>query len=430
MSKMLILSLLIIQLGVLNAQSETEDSELLQWLKTIPGVEIEEIKPPDLFKESYKIFIRQPIDHFNPDGGWFKQKIFISHLDKKRPVVFVTEGYWGSNSISEPARILLANQILVEHRFFGESAPDSINWNYMTVKQAASDHHRIVELFKQFYHGEWINTGVSKGGQTTIYHRYFYPEDVDVSIPYVAPLNFSDADKRVHAFIENISSPECRAKVYEYQRTLLERRDEILPLFKKFAEENSMTFRIGIDAAFEYCVLEYSFAYWQYGNGDCSQIPERNSPPERLFTHLTENSPPDYFSDQGIKFFEPFFYQAFTETGFYDYDISPFEDLIKFTDGSNKVWYPENATLTFNSELMNDINRWIQTEAENFIFIYGENDPWSATSVCLSGRTNSIKMVLKNGNHGANIMKFPVREREYILKKLDEWLDSEFSFPE
>ena len=57
----------------------------------------------------------------------------------------------------------------------------------LNIWQAATDHHRIVEALKPLYAGKWISTGASKGGMTSIYHRRFYPGDVDGTVAYVAP---------------------------------------------------------------------------------------------------------------------------------------------------------------------------------------------------------------------------------------------------
>ncbi len=64
---------------------------------------------------------------------------------------------------------------MVEHRYFGESRPDSLYWNLLTVEQAAKDHHKIIETMKMIYDKQWITTGISKGGQTTYIYKYYFP---------------------------------------------------------------------------------------------------------------------------------------------------------------------------------------------------------------------------------------------------------------
>ena len=101
----------------------------------------------------------------------------------------------------------------MEHRYFGESMPDSLNYNYLNLKQATADLHHIRQLFGQIYTGKWVSTGVSKGGATTIFYRYFYPEDVDASVPYVAPVNREQEDQRLYRFLDTIGTDQCREKI-------------------------------------------------------------------------------------------------------------------------------------------------------------------------------------------------------------------------
>jgi len=168
---------------------------------------------------TYQIEFRQPIDHDKPIGETFTQRMYLTHKDFDAPMVMVTEGYAAPRPYSyELSGVLAANQLIVEHRYFGESAPDSLDWTYLTTRQAANDLHRIVEVFKSLYQKKWINTGISKGGQTAIYHRYYHPNDVDISVPYVAPLNFGVEDSRLVKFINNVGSTRYRKKMFNYLR--------------------------------------------------------------------------------------------------------------------------------------------------------------------------------------------------------------------
>jgi hypothetical protein len=249
-----------------------------------------------------------------------------------------------------------------------------------------------------------------------MYHRRFYPDDVDVSVPYVAPLNFSAEDDRIYNFLKNVSTEECRKKVEDYQKLMLSRRDEIQSLFDDYINENNITFSIGNEAALEYCVLEYSFAYWQWGRGNCENIPTDTATAQKLFDNLNGYRIFSFISDN-------------TEIGFYDYEIEQFGDLINHVDGSNKIFYPTNVDITFDYSVMKDINDWMQYEGNNFIFIYGEVDPWSATSVELTGKTNSIKMVNPGGAHWSRIQHFPEVDKQLIYSKLEEWLGIEIVIP-
>ena len=62
------------------------------------------------FNSIYEIHFQQPLDHHNPEAGYFTQKVYISHIDSIRPVVFITEGYTANRAYqSEISRLLDAN---------------------------------------------------------------------------------------------------------------------------------------------------------------------------------------------------------------------------------------------------------------------------------------------------------------------------------
>lgn len=426
-TKLLLLILLVLSPHYFAQVSDSTKTELFLWLKSLPDIEVKEIKADKNFIEAYEIMITQPIDHNNPDGPKFKEQLFLSHVDKEKPMAIELDGYDVNNRTSELSKILNCNQIMVEHRYFGESVPEPFDWKYLDFKQAAADAHRIIELFKQYYKGKWISTGISKGGSTVIFHRRFYPDDVNVSVAYVGPINRSIEDQRVYEFIKDVSTQECRDNVKDFQFLCFKKRDQLYPMFIKNSEDKKLTYNIvGYEKAYEYSVLEYSFAYWQWGKSNCSKIPDSTSSIEEIFEHLNVNGGFRYFDDTSISSNWPFFYQCYTNYGYYGYDITPFKDYLKYADGHTPFFIPPGSNPTFDPEPMKDISNWVQTDAKNFIFIYGGNDPWSSTGVCLTGRTNSIKMILPGGSHRTRIKSFSDKDQKLIYSKLEEWLDLKF----
>lgn len=418
-----LLFLLLFIYSISYSQTETELFKKLKSFKEI--VDIKPIRVDTTFKEGYEIFISQPVDHKNPKSKKFTQRIFLSHSDYSKPMVFVTEGYAANrNSKTELARILDANQIIVEHRYFGQSVPENLDWKYLTIEQAANDHHQIVELFKQLYKSKWINTGVSKGGQTTLYHRYFFPNDVDASVPYVAPVNLAQEDPRIYIFLNSVGTEECREKIKKFQRAFLSKRDEVRTLLMKDAEQQNIQFAWDYDFVLEYMTLEYSFAFWQWGQTKCEDIPSPDASAEELYKHMKASNPLYFFTEQAMKDFGPFYVQAYNEVGYYGYDLSPFKDLlIEIKDGSNIMLVPEGAKIEYNCSSMQKVNTWLQKEASNILYIYGGNDTWSATSIQLLGENNCVKMVKKGGSHGTSIRSFEGEEKELIYSTLEKWLD-------
>ena len=127
-----------------------------------------------------------------PEAGNFKQRVILSHVGFDRPTVLVTEGYAAHYAThpryqEELSKLFNANLVFVEYRYFGESMPKPCNWDYLTVENSLYDLHHVTTTLKQLYDEKWIATGISKGGQTTMFYRTYFPDDVDISVPYVAP---------------------------------------------------------------------------------------------------------------------------------------------------------------------------------------------------------------------------------------------------
>jgi hypothetical protein len=418
----------LILLIVLTWVASAQDDDLLKKLKTLPDVaEVTAIKVDSVFKAGYELRIRQPLDHANPAGKSFLQSVYVAHVGYDRPMLFETEGYSASARSGgyprELTKMLRSNQIVVEHRFFGKSCPDSLEWRYLTTKQAADDHHHVTMLLKSIYKGKWVSSGTSKGGQTTLFYRYYYPHDVDASVPYVAPVNLSQEDPRIIAWLRTVGTAEEREKIRGFQYALLRREKEILPLMDTLAAKRKMTFSIGTAMAYEYSVLEYPCAFWQYGSLT-SSIPSPDAPADSMFLHLDRVASVRYYSDQGIKDFQPFQYQAYTEIGYYGYDVTDFKGLLTaITNPTNIILAPPNVELKFDPTTMNNVYPWLRDHGSNIIYIYGEKDLWSATAMELSGKTNALKMVQKGGCHRVRIRDLSPEQQETISGALKEWLN-------
>jgi hypothetical protein len=345
-------------------------------------------------------------------------------------MVVVIDGYtMYTSSANELSSVLDANQITIEHRFFDQSRPkDSIPWNYLNVRQAAADQHMIIEAFKPFYKGKWASTGISKSGQATIFHRRFYPNDVDVSVPYVAPLNFSSEDPRVYDFLSKVGSDECRGKIRDFQLQLFEKKKEIFPMFEELARKKKWEFKMGLDRAYDLSVLEYSFAFWQWGSS-CESIPLKGSPAQILFLHWKMINPFTFFDEEDIEKTRPFFYQAMTEIGMYGYQVKPFSKYLKDRANINFSFaMPEGHTrVKYNYETMRDIDSWIKESGNNMLYIYGQNDAWSSTAVNLGSKTNAVKMYNPDGCHASRIYSFPYEMQDSIYTVLEKWLNVDLS---
>lgn len=413
--------LLFIQQSVLVAQSHLEKQ-----LFDLPDLRFETIKTPEGYEAGYKMFVKQPLDHDNPSKGHFYQKIFLSHKGFDRPTVMVTEGYDRRNNyISEPAELLEANQILIEHRFFGDSKPNENEWEYLNLKQVTADLHHINQLFRQLYSGKWVSTGISKSGQTTIFYRYFYPDDVDVSMPYVAPLNLAFEDKRIYNFLKKVGTEECRSDIRMIQERLFKNRDEVLTALKWFAKGKDYTFEyMGLEAAFEYGVLEYPFSFWQSGL-DCSAIPADDAPLEEVIDYYIGAVGLFLYSDKGVVGYGPHYYQAATEMGYYGFETKAFEKWLKVVGKKpHAAFVPEHLEVPFNDSLIKKLPDWLATKGHQFVYIYGRIDTWSATAVPPSDKVDALWFMMDGRHHGdARIKNMTEEERGKLMDALNKWLE-------
>lgn len=422
-SHLLLLLLLVI------VSANASNKELYQKLCTLKGVITVDSLPSDYSTEKYVVTIRQPLDHKHPEKGSFTQRVVISHEGFDRPTVLVTEGYGGDYALNpryrdELAGLFQTNTVFVEHRYFSGSVPDTVDWQYLTAQNSASDLHLITTLFKQIYPQKWISTGISKGGQTALIYRAFFPNDVDITVPYVAPVSRSAEDGRHEPFLNKVGDKKTRQAILSFQREVLKRRGEIIPLLEKFCMEKQLSFRISMNEVLDYCVLEYSFAFWQWGT-PASQIPANSATTEVLFKHLTEISGPDYFATGQPT--QAFFIQAARELGYYGYDIEPFKDLLFIRtakDYLQRIMLPEGITIQFQPELYKKLTNFIETSDPRLIFVYGEYDPWTSVGITkLDGKKNMFVAIQPKGSHRARINTLPDSLRDKVIKTINLWLE-------
>ncbi len=423
-------TVLLIMTGVVSCQQEPETP--LQIVEQLNAVDsFKTIKGDTSFQVTYELWFQQPVDHNNPELGTFPQKVIYSHKDFNRPVVVVLEGYAVySNGQSELCRLLDANQITIEHRFFDESRPvDSIPWSQLTVANAAADQHKVIQAFRPWYKEKWVSTGISKGGQATIFHRSMYPKDVDASVPYVAPLNFSATDERVQLFLDTVGTAPCREKIHDFQVELLKRKQELMPLFKTEAQKNDWSFKMGLDSAYDLAVFEYSFALWQWVANDCESIPSLNASDKEIFDYWKTYTGFSFFEQNSIEPTLPFFFQGMTEIGMYGYDADEFKDYTDMEGMVDFSWTLPGGYehVKFKPETMQQVDQWLKSEGNNMLYLYGGQDAWSATAAEPGSNTNAVRLFNPGKNHGTRIRNFPAPLKDSIYSVLEEWVGVEIN---
>lgn len=406
-----------------------DTSKIASQIKELYGVKSIVPVKSEKYAQKYEVFIEQPLSYSDTSLGKFSQRFFVSHVGYDRPTVIVTEGYSADYALNpkyqeELSTFLNANLIFVEHRYFSKSTPSNAGWQYLTAEASANDLHRICKALKSIYKGKWISTGISKGGQTTLIYRTFFPNDVDISVPYVAPLNFGEEDGRHEPFIASkVGTAEERELVKSFQTEVLKRRKALMPLFQKYCQEKKLEFNAPLNEIYDYSVLEYSFSFWQWGT-PAKNIPSLTASDSTIFAHFMKISGPDYFVKSSPT--TSFFVQAAKELGYYGYDTKPFKKLLTIKSAKGymrKLVVPEGSAPAFSRALANKCQNYLDDNDPKMIFIYGEYDPWSAVAVSFKGKKENLcKYIQPKGSHRARISNMPEKEKNEIKAKLEKWL--------
>ena len=390
------------------------------------GVTVTELPPHSSGAEQFLLHVTQPVDHFQPGGETFQQRVVIRSRGVTRVTTLASTGYglFGATPRdNEVSFILQGNAITVEHRYYEGSVPAAADPRYLTIRQAAADHHHLVELLRPIFTGNWISTGGSKGGMTSVYHRRFYPDDVDGTVAYVAPQSYSRNDPRYGVFLERVGSPACRQRIIETQRALLDRRAELLPIFDAYGF--SYTQVGGLPIAYEHAVEEFRFAFWQYfDEAFCAELPAATADAETLAFYLEVVAAPYVLaSDEFLVDFGAYYYQAAAQLGSYGPLAleGHLRSRLEYPNTYRVERYSTMPVARFDWLAMPDIQLWLATRAERVMFVYGENGPWSAGACELGRADDSYKFIMPDGNHGAFIGGLPEAERLEAMSTVYRW---------
>jgi len=389
---------------------EPVSGELLDRLRALPGVTATPM-PTETAGFTYIVLqFTQPVDHEDPDGQTFQQRVSLLHRDLAGPMIVQTSGYWDYylDSPVELTRLLTANQISIEHRFFGDSRPDPADWSKLTIKQMADDQHQIITALRSIYDGSFLTTGGSKGGMTAIYHRRFYPDDVDGTVPYVAPQSFGAPDLRYTAFVDTLGPATCRQAVRDVAVELLANRRAMVEAkaTEQAAIEDHAYNRVALAPAVETSIVSLEWAFWQYyGVGLCNDVPPPTASDAELWGFLDLVSPPSDNDDTQVAAFDAYYHQAYAQLGYPDTGATYLDPYVRFTDADYAGSLPAAVPAYDGGAAMRDIDQWVRTEGDRLLFVYGEWDPWTGGRFELGEATDSVSLVQPRGSHGARISR-------------------------
>ncbi|HEX6361214.1 aminopeptidase [Actinophytocola sp.] len=411
------------------APAQAAPPDIAARLAAIPGMTVvsENPAPAPGFRFFFLTY-RQPVDHTNPAGPTFQQRLQLLHRDVNRPMVLHTTGYnMPERSFrAEPTVLVDGNQISVEQRFFTPSRPNPADWRKLDIWQAATDHHKLTLALKAVYGKKWLATGASKGGMTSVYHRRFYPRDLDGVVAYVAPNDANNSeDSSYDDFFASVgATPACRTALKALQQEALSRRTDLVNIYEAYAAENGLHFNQVFgspDRAFEMAVLDTEWAFWQYNNEANCQVPGRDATNEEILTFIDQNATVSFYTDEGILPYAPYFYQAATQLGWAEPKFRYLEDLLHYPNlyVANSSLPPELRS-PYDPAPMIDVDRWVTKTSSQMLFVYGSNDPWSAEQFHPSSK-DSYTYTAPGANHGANIAQLTATDAEAARATVRRW---------
>jgi hypothetical protein len=412
--------------------ADADNRDLLVRLNAIPGVTaVEETAPGEPDVRLFDIMIEQPVDHFTqaPGSPVFQQNFTLVHRGFDRPMVLETTGYWNYTGYSdtELTAVLGANQIAMEHRFFYRSRPEPADWGYLTIEQSAADEHRVIEVMKTIYGASaWITTGASKGGMTASYHRRFYPDDVDGTVPYVAPLSFATGDTRYPPFLDDTPPAACRDALRALEIELLSnaRFNALLTRAQDQAENLDLSYtRIEIGPALESAITGIEWAFWQYtGVTYCGDIPPTTATNAEMWDFLEFVSAVSGNEDAWVDAFEAYYYQASFQLGYPDSGGAFLSPYLRYDGDDYAGIMPEGVPFPIYAPgAMADIDDWVQADGSRFLFIYGEYDPWTAGRYTLGAATDSVSLTAPEATHSAGLGALTGPDRATAYEMLERW---------
>ncbi len=426
-----VLAITILTLLGLTPPAQSAPEDIKDALGRIPGLTVLSEDPAPTGYRFFKLGYLQPVDHRRPDLAVFQQRYTLLHKEFSAPTVAFTSGYNVSDAPnrSEPTQIVNGNQLSMEYRFFTPSRPEWPDWGKeLTIWQAAADQHRAVQAFKAIYPGKWLATGGSKGGMTATYFRRFFPNDVDATIPYVAPNDVINSHDKYNQFLSKVGNdPACRSALKAIQRDVLTRRAEFAALAAADAAKNGFTFSIvgSADISLEISVIDSYFAFWQYQKqADCASVPKAGGPAAEIYAWFERVESLNTYSDQNLRAFVPYYFQAAYQLGAPESYESYLRDLMRYPGANvSRTFVPKTLHIPrFDHRAMPDIDFWVRSQAKRFLFIYGENDPWGAEPFEAGfGTKDAYSYTVPGGNHGARIAQLPAAQAAEATNTVRRW---------
>lgn len=358
------------------------------------------------YLSQYGMSFRQAVNHNQPDGDTFQQRVFILFRGFDRPTILVTEGYlWqGFGDAEDIGKNLNANIVHVEHRNFGESYnQDQGKWEYETSAQVSADLHAVYQALKPIFKGKWMSTGTSKNGETSIDYAYYYPNDMDLAAAFCSPFNVSLSDKRFGNYLLNVgNTEEMRAMIKKHIRSALENGEE--GLYKVCCEQfKQKDYPLPSFTEYVYNTIDAFFDVFQYTLPSQQQAKieemtkDKETHAKTIYQSILDNRNATFYT---------YFVDCAKEQGFPNPGYDYFADLLEGTsfkaDDVLKIFLKEEdhrLLMAYDNSVRLDMqDNFFMNTSVPLLFYYSQGDPWSAAQPEKLG-PNAKKVINPIGIH-------------------------------
>lgn len=475
------------------SEKRDDDVSVKEALEKTEGIKsVEFITPAEgsnLFSERYLLIFDQPFDWNDPSKGTFPQRVAIYLSEDAEINVMETQGYFLQEyaydeetrkayniigmDIFAPEMVNLVtksgNYINVEHRFFGESRPSDMNntdtkyWEYNTPENAANDYHKIYSALAPVLGERWISVGTSRGGLMTNVYAKYYPEDMDVYIPYVAPCSDGIDGNSMYKFVyEQIGddvfgkekAAEYRQTVLDFQAELIKNKNILLGSYADIVEGQGIKFQNDLGdygILYDLNVLEFAVQVWQKkDNQDFESLRNLLDMPEdttelkaqkfeAIFQTFYNVQNPQDWAYSYVAW--PYYVDGVMYYGQYLYDFSYIrkalekegaEDALSVTADMDKdipwniVFTPEQReTFKYDGAFRALLSEDMKTTKAKHLMIFGATDPWISQAIpeeITKGNDNIRRYINPNYPHESNISNMPQETKNEIIETLKDWL--------
>jgi PS-10 peptidase S37 len=369
----------------------------------------------DGVSKCYLVTLAQPINYAEPTAT-FPQHLFVMHRGCDRPTVVADWGYSNEAFFDDELSVLFqANAIWIEHRYQGESIPtaDHWDWTQLTIENGATDMHRVIESFKHLYGKNWVSTGASKGGITATYHSYFFPDDLNGAVPYVAPASRSRIDPTYQWYFDNVMVTPCAQRIRDAQVAALTTRRPMM-LAHLTAEGAA-----GYEAEYlDAMTVSFDWGFWQYrGEPYCAQVPDVATTTDDAFWSFYASAsgffgPADQAKSDGALYYEWLTEQGFAlQVGAHVKDLLTSDWATDTMEDNFHAQFPEVTLPAYDGYVTRLVRKWVREDAENVLLIYGQYDPWSGGAMDQPQQATSARYFVPGANHGASISGLAEAER-------------------